>query len=150
MQVTSQAFKTKESIPAKYTCDGPNINPPLEFLDIPKTAISLALLVDDPDAPAGDWVHWLVFNMDAKLTQISENSLPASATCGLNDFQENGYGGPCPPSGSHRYLFKLYALDTYLDLGPKATKDDFLKAIDGHIIDQAQLNGKYERQSLLF
>lgn len=149
MRIISSAFKDNEAIPAKFTCDGLNVNPSLEFLDVPEHAASLALLVDDPDAPGGDFVHWLVFNMDSNLNRIMENSLPDAATEGLNDFQANSYGGPCPPNGKHRYYFKLYALDTFIDLGSQATKADFLEAIDGHIIDTAQILGHYERQTLL-
>jgi len=146
MKITSSAFQHNESIPAKYTCDGENINPDLKFEYIPSEAVSLALLVDDPDAPVGDWVHWLVFNMDAKTEGILEDSLPSSATSGLTDFQNHEYGGPCPPNGEHRYFFKLYALDTYLDLGPNTTKAEFLTAIDSHIIDQSVLIGLYDRR----
>src|SRR3989338_10824520 len=116
MNITSSAFKEGESMPAIYTCEGRNINPPLRFGNVPSTAVSLALIVDDPDAPMGTWVHWTMWNIDPAITEIGENSVPAGAVQGLTSSNKNAYGGPCPPSGTHRYFFKLYALDTLLDL----------------------------------
>jgi len=145
MKITSMAFGDGGNIPSKYTCDGADVSPPLEMTNVPSGAKSLALIVDDPDAPAGDWVHWLIWNISPKTAEIHENSVPAGSTQGLTDFRTNGYGGPCPPSGTHRYLFKLYALDTTLSLGSNARKADLLEAMKGHIVAQAQLTGRYRR-----
>jgi hypothetical protein len=145
MKLTSPAFTQNNFIPAKYTCDGENINPTLLINDVPPKAQSLALIMDDPDAPMGTWVHWLVWNIDPKIKEIAENSVPADAIEGLTSFGKTGYGGPCPPSGTHRYFFKLYALDKKIDLTSKSKKDDLEKTIQGHIIDQAELVGLYRR-----
>jgi Raf kinase inhibitor-like YbhB/YbcL family protein len=146
MQISSVVFEDQASIPPKYTCDAENISPPLTFVNVPESARSLVLIVDDPDAPAGDWVHWLVWNLDPKLGGLSEGQAPSGAVQGLNDFGKNNYGGPCPPSGTHRYQFKLYALDTSLNLSPQAKKKDLLAAIEGHILEQAILVGLYQKQ----
>ena len=143
--LTSSAFADGQAIPEKYGCQGENINPPLEFKEVPESAKSLALIVDDPDAPAGDWVHWLVWNIKPQTTGIDAASVPAGATKGKNDFGNNNYGGPCPPSGTHRYQFKLYALDAELNLPPATDKAALLKAMDSHILAQAQLTGAYSR-----
>lgn len=145
MNLQSPVFVNKEKIPVKYTCDGEDINPPLTIDGVPKEAKSLALIVDDPDAPLGDWVHWLVWNIDPQIRKIEEDSVPDGAVEGLTDFGEHAWGGPCPPSGEHRYQFKLYALDTYLDLNPRSTKQDLLSAMEGHIFDQSTLVGLYKR-----
>jgi Raf kinase inhibitor-like YbhB/YbcL family protein len=138
-------FENNKKIPVIYTCDGENINPPLEFLEIPLNSKSLVLLIDDPDAPSGDWVHWIVWNIDSKINQIKQDSFPKLAVQGLNDFNKNEYGGPCPPSGVHRYFFKLYALDTKLNLGKTSKKQDVLNAMKNHVIDRAELVGLYGR-----
>jgi Raf kinase inhibitor-like YbhB/YbcL family protein len=145
LQIISPAFKHNEFIPKKYTCDGEDINPPFRIEDIPSKAKSLSFIVDDPDAPAGTWVHWVVWNINPDTREIKENSVPKGAQQGLNDFRKNDYGGPCPPSGTHRYFFKLYALDTILKLGSKAKKSDLEEAMKGHILEKAELVGLYRR-----
>ena len=146
MKLGSPAFVDNGAIPAQYTCDGRDVNPPLLIENVPAAARSLALIVDDPDAPAGMWVHWVVWNIDPKSVEIGENSVPPGAAQGKNDWRRNSYGGPCPPSGAHRYFFKLYALDTSLSLGAGTTKADLEKAMQGHVIAQAQLIGIYKRR----
>jgi Raf kinase inhibitor-like YbhB/YbcL family protein len=145
VKISSPVFKNKQMIPQKYTCDGENINPPLQISDIPKETQSLALIVDDPDAPSGDWVHWLVWNINPKTQSIGENEISEKAIQGINDFNRQNYGGPCPPSGTHRYQFKIYALDTILDLPPSSRKKDLEKAMENHILDKDTLIGLYER-----
>jgi len=145
MQITSPAFDHQKPIPAIYTCQGNNTNPPLIFTDIPTNTSSLVLIVDDPDASNGDWVHWLVWNIDPAVTSIDVNSVPAGSTEGTTSFGQTGYGGPCPPSGTHRYFFKLYALDTRLDLSSTTDKAGLLNTIEGHVIDYAELVGIYEK-----
>ena len=150
IKLTSSAFKEGEPIPRAYTCDGPNVSPALEWNGVPKNAKTLAIICDDPDAPAGTWVHWVLYNLPAENIGLVENvpmteSLKAGGSQGKNDFEKIGYGGPCPPSGTHRYFFKLYALDAVLDLKPGATKAELLKAMEGHIVGQAQLMGTYSR-----
>jgi Raf kinase inhibitor-like YbhB/YbcL family protein len=146
LTITSPAFKTGEFIPSKFTCDGTDVNPALAISTIPPEAKSLALIMDDPDAPGGMWVHWVVWNIDPKTQEIEENSVPRGAKQGINDFRKTPYGGPCPPSGTHRYFFKLYALDVLLDLGSGATKGALEKAMKGHVLVQAELMGKYKRK----
>lgn len=151
--VTSQAFKEGETIPAKYTCDGANVSPPLAW-DVPSTESirAFALIVDDPDAPVGVWVHWVLWNLPADARNLAENvppekTLPSGARQGTNDFRRIGYGGPCPPPGTlHRYFFKVYALNQMLDLAPGATKADLLKAMQGRIAGEGQIMGKYGRK----
>lgn len=145
MKISSNAFENNAQIPSKYTCDAENINPPLMISDIPADAKTLALLVDDPDAPVGDWVHWIAWNIPPTTTEITENSAPLGIQ-GTTDFGKPGWGGPCPPFGTHRYFFKIYALNTELNLPASAKKADLLKAIEGHILDQAELIGLYQRQ----
>jgi len=145
MKIESPAFSNQGKIPAKYTCDGENISPPLIFSEIPENTASLALIVDDPDAPAGDWVHWLLFNIDPKVEKIEEGIKPENALVGINDFNKNAYGGPCPPSGTHRYFFKVYALSKSLSLDESARKRDLEEAMEGHIIAKAELIGLYSR-----
>ncbi|MBL7995056.1 YbhB/YbcL family Raf kinase inhibitor-like protein [bacterium] len=150
MNIESSVFKESEWIPKKYTCDGENISPPLTFNDIPKEAASLALICDDPDAPAGTWVHWIVYNLPATTDGLpeamaSDQILAGGAKQGINDFRDIGYGGPCPPSGTHRYYFKLYALNQMLDLDAGATKWQLTQAMKGHVIVEAQLMGRYKR-----
>lgn len=145
MKISSPVFKNKGKIPFKYTCDGDNLSPPLDIEKIPGETKSLVLIVDDPDAPNKTWVHWVVFNIPPSQTSLAEDYLPHGAELGLNDFGQSEYGGPCPPSGTHRYFFKVYALDTTLELLPKAKKVDVEQAMGGHILDQAELIGKYKR-----
>jgi Raf kinase inhibitor-like YbhB/YbcL family protein len=142
MKITSPEFGHEEFIPRRFTCDGEDISPPLVFEDIPPDARSLALIVDDPDAPMRTFIHWVVFNIPVQHT-IKENSVPGSL--GNNDFKRQRYGGPCPPIGTHRYFFKLYALDTELDLPPGIEKGELEKAMKGHILDQAELIGRYKK-----
>lgn len=146
MSISSPAFENNAVIPKVYTCDGDDTNPPLAFSQVPPAAKSLALIVDDPDAPMGIWVHWVMWNLKPETVAIGANSVPPGAMQGRNDWHKNSYGGPCPPSGSHRYFFKLYALDALLDLGPSATKKDLERAMDGHIIATAEIVGLYARR----
>ena len=150
IKITSSAFEDGGLIPAKYTCDGADVSPPLQWDIVPEGTKSIALICDDPDAPMGTWVHWVLFNLPAQAKELAENipperSLPNGAKQGINDFHKIGYGGPCPPGGTHRYFFKLYALDTELDLQASANKGQLLKAMEGHILAQKQLIGKYKR-----
>lgn len=146
MKLSSSAFQPNQNIPAKYTCDGQDINPPLTIAAVPAGTKSLALIVDDPDAPGGDWVHWLVWNIKPETAAIAENSVPTGASQGTTDFGRVGWGGPCPPSGTHHYQFKLFALDTELSLVAAARKADLEQMIAGHILEQANLVGLYQRQ----
>jgi Raf kinase inhibitor-like YbhB/YbcL family protein len=146
LKISSPVFENNGAIPKKYTCDGADVNPPLKFENIPSAAKSLALIVDDPDAPGGTWVHWVVWNIEPRTGEIRENSVPAGALQGMNDFRKHDYGGPCPPSGTHRYFFKLYALDAPVSLNAGAKKTDLEKAMKGHIIAQAQVVGLYGRK----
>jgi Raf kinase inhibitor-like YbhB/YbcL family protein len=148
IKVVSVAFKEGQPIPRQYTCDGINISPPLEWSGVPKTAKTIAIIADDPDAPAGTWVHWVLYNLSAENIGFVENlpmteNLKAGGFQGKNDFGKIGYGGPCPPSGSHRYFFKVYALDAELPLKAGATKAEVEKAIEGHVVSQGQLMGFY-------
>lgn len=150
IKIRSSAFKEGEMIPKQYTCDGANISPPLTWDAAPPGTKSFALVSDDPDAPVGTWVHWVIYNLPPDSRGIPENipfhkNLENGARQGTNDFREIGYGGPCPPGGTHRYYFKLYALDKVLDLEPGITKAQLLKAMEGHIVAQGQLMGKYKR-----
>ena len=142
LNISSIAFKADEMIPSKYTCDGVNINPPLDIKHIPEKAKCLALIVDDPDAPIGVWVHWVVWNIPVT-HHIKENEV--HGTEGINDFQQQHYGGPCPPSGTHRYFFKVYALDALLDLPANTKKLQLEKAMSEHIIAFGELIGLYNR-----
>jgi len=143
MQITSPAFNDNQMIPKKYTCQGEDVNPALMISDVPERTVSLALIVDDPDAPMGTWVHWVVFNISPDWNSIGEKTIPG--TQAGNDFGRKNYGGPCPPSGTHRYFFKLYALDKVLDPGPIMSKNDLEAAMQGHILGQAQLMGLYKK-----
>jgi hypothetical protein len=146
LTIASPAFKHTSGIPAKYTCDGEDMNPALVIENIPAGAKSLALIVDDPDAPRGMWVHWVVWNIRTDTKDIKENSVPAGAVQGMNDFRKLDYGGPCPPSGTHRYFFKLYALDVVLDLKSGSKKAGLEHAMKGHLLAQAELIGLYKRK----
>ncbi|MFB0564554.1 MAG: YbhB/YbcL family Raf kinase inhibitor-like protein [Candidatus Aminicenantaceae bacterium] len=150
IKITSTAFEEGGIIPEKYTCDGEDISPHLTWSSVPEGAKTLALINDDPDAPVGAWVHWVLFNIPAFLTEIHENIPPErelenGAKQGMNGFRRIGYGGPCPPSGTHRYFFKIYALDTELNLEAGATKSQLLEAMEGHILGEGKLMGKYGR-----
>jgi Raf kinase inhibitor-like YbhB/YbcL family protein len=150
MEIKSSAFGSGEMIPAKYTCDGADFSPPLDWSGSPAGTKSFALVCDDPDAPMGTWVHWVIFDIPPSATMLAEGvtrekELPGGGTQGINDFRKIGYGGPCPPGGTHRYFFKLYALDAMLGLKPGITKDQLLKAMRGHILAEAQLMGTYRR-----
>jgi len=150
MEIKSTVFKHGEMIPAKYTCDGVNVSPALSWMNFPKDTKSFALICDDPDAPMGTWVHWVIYDIPVSITQLPENVAPQRELAqggkqGTNDFRKIGYGGPCPPGGEHRYYFKLYALDRMTDLKSGATKEQLLKAMKGHILAEAQLMGKYRR-----
>lgn len=142
LNISSPAFSDGGMIPSRYTCDGENSSPPLEIAGIPEETKCLAIIVDDPDAPSGDWVHWLVWNIPVT-HHIKEDHV--SGTVGLNDFKKNRYGGPCPPSGTHRYYFKFYALDTLLDLPPTTRKHQLEKAMSEHIIGFGEITGLYAR-----
>jgi hypothetical protein len=151
IKITSSAFQDGGLIPAKYTCDGADVSPPLQWDNVPQGAKSIALICDDPDAPMGTFVHWVIFGLPAETRQLAEKvaadkTLPSGARQGTSGFGRVGYGGPCPPSGTHRYFFKIYALDTILDLPVGARKSDLLKAMQGHILGQGQLIGKYKRR----
>ncbi len=152
MQLTSTAFQEGAAIPEKYTCDDRNVSPPLKWTGLPPETKSLALIADDPDAPSGTWVHWVVYDLPPNIAELAEDApkgqyLPGGARQGMNDFKHLGYGGPCPPKGKpHRYFFKLYALDRQLELKPGATKKELEKAMDKHILAQGQLMGTYKRK----
>ena len=141
--VISPAFQPNSPIPKKYSCDGQDTNPPLIIEGTPKEAKSLSLVVDDPDAPNGTFDHWVVWNIPTSTTKIAEDSVPG--TEGLNSARQIGFMGPCPPSGTHRYFFKVYALDTELKLGAKATKRELEKAMKDHILAKGELVGLYHR-----
>lgn len=150
--LTSDAFSNGQSIPAKYTCTGKNISPALMWTEPPAGTQSYALIMDDPDAPGRTWVHWVLFNIQADIRTLQEdlpitgkNVDPNAIYVGNNSSGTPSYQGPCPPSGTHRYFFKLYALDTRLNLLPGATKDQVLKAMDGHILAQAELMGTFSK-----
>lgn len=145
MEVVSEAFDENTMIPEKYTADGDNVNPPLKIVGMPKNAKSGVLIIVDPDAPRGDFVHWVLFNIPPGISEIAENSVPEIAIQGRNSRLTNYYIGPAPPSGTHRYFFKFYALDTELNLDDDATKTDVDEAMKGHIIDSAELVGLYYR-----
>ncbi|MGJ3248935.1 MAG: YbhB/YbcL family Raf kinase inhibitor-like protein [Elainellaceae cyanobacterium] len=150
MNLESAAFSQDGMIPSTYTCDGQDISPPLSWDAPPDGTESLALIADDPDAPSGTFVHWVLYNMPPDVQQLSEGATDSIASTGgvqgKSDFGKQGYGGPCPPGGTHRYFFKLYALDTKLDLEPGATKADVVKAMEGHILANAELMARYSRQ----
>jgi len=152
MKLTSSAFNEGQPIPAKYTCDGTNVSPPLKWSGAPPAAKSLALICDDPDAPVGTWVHWVLYDLQPAISELGEgvpplNPLPNGAHQGVNDFRKIGYGGPCPPPGKpHRYFFKIYALDQPLQLKPGATKKELLAAMEGHVLAEGQLIGTYQRK----
>ena len=150
MKITSAAFRDDGEIPRKYTCDGEDISPPIEWNDVPTEAKTVALICDDPDAPRKDFTHWVLFDRPAAARTLQEHvaprqELPDGGRQGKNDFGKVGYGGPCPPSGSHRYRFRLYALDAELGLPPSATRKDVETAMTGHVLETAELTGVYAR-----
>jgi Raf kinase inhibitor-like YbhB/YbcL family protein len=150
--LTSPAFTNGQPIPTKFTCDGADVSPPLQWTNVPAGTRSLALIADDPDAPVGTWVHWVIYDLSSTLAQLPEGldksqHVLGGASQGLNDFRRLGYGGPCPPPGQlHHYWFKLYALDQRLELKPGLTKKDLLQAIEGHVLAEGQLMGIYQRR----
>jgi hypothetical protein len=151
MNLTSTAFAEGGMIPVRHTCDGDDVSPALRWSSSPDSAKSFALACTDPDAPAGTWVHWVLFNLPPSLRELPEGTragrLPQGASEGTNDFGRRGYGGPCPPPGpAHRYYFRLYALDTTLALSPGARLADLARSMDGHVLAEAQLMGKYARR----
>ena len=156
IKITSPAFAEGEMIPRKYSCDGEGISPPLEWENISEDAKSMVLISDDPDAPAGTWVHWVVYDMPASIKELPENIPPVKSLedieglnlagkQGINSGYSIGYYAPCPPSGTHRYFFKIYALDIMLNLKAGASKKKVMKAMEGHILAQGQLMGRYRR-----
>jgi Raf kinase inhibitor-like YbhB/YbcL family protein len=150
MKITSTAFADGRPIPVQYTCDGLNISPPLQWTNAPTNTKSFALIADDPDAPGGTWVHWVIYDLPPDVNALAENaakSPPDNARQGVNDFKQIGYGGPCPPPGKpHHYHFKIYALDTMIDLPPGATKAELLAAMNGHVLARGELIGIYRRK----
>jgi Raf kinase inhibitor-like YbhB/YbcL family protein len=151
IQLTSTSFKDGATIPGKHTCDGVNSSPPLQWANLPQGTQSLAFIADDPDAPAGIWVHWVLYNLAPSMPGLPESvgtteTVLDGARQGINDFRRIGYGGPCPPRGKpHRYFFKIYALDTLLTLKAGATKTELIRAMEGHILAEGQLMGTYKR-----
>jgi Raf kinase inhibitor-like YbhB/YbcL family protein len=145
MKLTSPAFEHNEVIPSEYTCDGSDKSPELNIEGVPQNTVSLVLINDDPDAPVGTWDHWIVFNIPAKITRIDKGKEP-QGIAGKNSWGKTGYGGPCPPSGTHRYIFRLYALDKMLDLKEGSSKAEIMESMQGHILSQIELIGKYQRQ----
>jgi Raf kinase inhibitor-like YbhB/YbcL family protein len=142
MKIASPDFKHNELIPKQFTCEGEDASPCLVMERIPPQAKSLALIVDDPDAPMGTWVHWVVYDMPL-VSRIEQNSIPGKQ--GTNDFGRRNYGGPCPPSGTHRYVFKIYALDAMLDLKEGLSKKELEHSMQGHVLEKAELVGLYKR-----
>jgi Raf kinase inhibitor-like YbhB/YbcL family protein len=150
MKLLSSAFQHEGMIPDKFSCKGQDISPPLKWENAPAGSKSFVLICDDPDAPMGTWDHWLLFNIPASVTELQEGvpaqaELPNGARHGKNSWGRMDYGGPCPPGGTHRYFFKFYALDTLLDLEPGVSKKELMNAMQGHILDQTQLMGKFKR-----
>jgi Raf kinase inhibitor-like YbhB/YbcL family protein len=151
IRITSTAFEAQQMIPPRYTCDGEDVSPPLSWAEAPEGTRSFALIVDDPDAPAGTWAHWVIYGLPSATRELPEGvpvdeTVLGGARQGKNDFRRTGYGGPCPPpNGAHRYCFTLYALDVELGLAPGATKDELLAAIQGHVLGGGQLVGLYRR-----
>nr|MBI3613877.1 YbhB/YbcL family Raf kinase inhibitor-like protein [Nitrospirota bacterium] len=151
-ELQSPAFSSGGEIPVKHTCDGPDLSPPLRWTEPPAKTKSLALIMDDPDAPVGTWVHWVLYGLAPTVRELPEgvsarDTVPGIGVQGVNDFRKLGYGGPCPPRGpAHRYFFKLYALEIEPNLPPRKTKADLLKAMEGHVLGQAELMGRYKRE----
>ncbi len=150
INIESSSFQEGGMIPSKYTCDGADVSPALSWSNIPDGTKSIAIISDDPDAPMGTWVHWVLYDLPLDITNLPENTpdektLNNGAKQGTNDFGRIGYGGPCPPGGTHRYYFKIYALDATLELKPGATKSQLLSAMKGRVLSEGQLMGKYKR-----
>jgi len=145
MEIKSDAFASGQSIPAKYTCTGKNISPALTWSNSPSGTQSFALIVDDPDAPAGTWVHWVLYNIPSDTNSLQESADTGAMSAGKNSSGHMRYDGPCPPSGTHRYFFKLYALDTVISLLPGATREQVLREMDGHILAQGELMGTFSK-----
>jgi Raf kinase inhibitor-like YbhB/YbcL family protein len=143
MKLSSPAFEPGENIPVRFTCDGSDVSPPLQISDIPEGAVSLVLVMDDPDAPAGVWDHWIAYDVEPQ--EMIDESVEGLGTPGTNSWGRTGYGGPCPPSGTHRYFFTAYSLDTSLGLSPGADKAAVLEALSGHVLAEATLMGRYSR-----
>ena len=149
-RLSSPAFSDGQPIPVKFSCHGEDISPALDWSEPPMGAQTLALIMDDPDAPVGTWIHWVLFSIPANLRGLPEGiaaepTLADGSRHGNNSWKRVGYGGPCPPSGTHHYVFKLYALDTKLDLSPGSSKEDLLKVMEGHVLAQAQLVGTFSK-----
>ncbi len=147
LQITSPAFGHNQMIPQKYTCQGEDVNPPLAITGVPEGTKSFTLIIDDPDAPGGNWDHWLIYNI-APAPIIEEDSVPGTQT--TNDFGRVHYGGPCPPSGTHRYFFKLYALDAELSFSGLPSKQELEKAMEGHVLAKAELMGLYQKTKISY
>lgn len=147
MRISSPSFESMNKIPSKFSCDGENVNPPLEFFDVPEKAKSLALIVDDPDAPMGIFTHWIVWNMEPTTLGIPEGSIPEGAEEGFNGANKKGYTGPCPPSGLHHYRFKLFALDRKLDLLPNSKVESLEEELSDGVLEKAELVGVYSREA---
>ncbi|HXU77132.1 MAG TPA: YbhB/YbcL family Raf kinase inhibitor-like protein [Methylomirabilota bacterium] len=147
MKITSPVFKDGEKIPKEYTREGQDKSPPLHLEEVPERAKSLAVIVEDPDAPKGTFIHWLVFNIDPRTRDIREGGAPVMSTQGSNDWGEVQYGGPRPPSGEHRYFFKAVALDAFLPLARGASREALEQAMRGHVVEEAALMGRYARQA---
>lgn len=145
MKITSSAFGNNEFIPQRFTCDGENLNPKIIIEDIPKESESLALIMEDPDAPAGSWTHWVLWNIPPEIDIIDEGIIPEEATEGVNSSGSQNYQGPCPPTGTHRYVFRIYALRERLELSADSEKDDLIIAMEGLIIETAEIIGLYSR-----
>jgi Raf kinase inhibitor-like YbhB/YbcL family protein len=151
IRLTSAAFQAGTDLPRKYTCDAEDVSPPLRWVNAPAATKSFALIGDDPDAPGGTWVHWVIYDLPADTKELPEavaktEALPSGAKQGVNDFRKLGYNGPCPPPGSaHRYYFRLYALDAPANLKPRATKQQVLEAVKGHMLGEGELMGRYRR-----
>ncbi|MCF7836031.1 MAG: YbhB/YbcL family Raf kinase inhibitor-like protein [Candidatus Marinimicrobia bacterium] len=145
MILSSEKFEKEQPIPSKYSCDGDDVNPPLQIAEVPRGTKSLALVVDDPDSPSGTWTHWTVWNIPPETTEIREDSVPVGAVEGITTFGKKGYGGPCPGSGVHRYFFKLFALDEVLDIPFNVDAKVLAEEIATHTIEKAELMGMYGR-----
>lgn len=150
IKITSPVFEYGEYIPSAYTCMGKDMSPPINWQGVPRNAKSLVLICDDPDAPMGTWVHWVIYNIPPDSKGLPEGipgleRLKDGTLQGINDFRKIGYGGPCPPGGVHRYYFKIYAIDTMLNIDPGATKKRIMKLIEGHIISKGELMGRFKR-----
>jgi Raf kinase inhibitor-like YbhB/YbcL family protein len=151
LQLTSAAFQQGAAIPRKHTCDADDVSPPLRWANPPSGTKAFALIADDPDAPGGTWVHWVIYDLPGEAKELPDGTaktetLSNGAKHGVNDFRKVGYGGPCPPLGAaHRYYFKLYALDAPTNLKPRATKQQLLDAMKGHVLGEAELMGRYKR-----